>query len=221
MLIAGTAKAGMGPCHADANDGLTCGAGIGAARVIDNTLSPDKRIAFAWRAPHDAPTEMPDDGAELDLLLVRLSDGAILHRRPTQYWDIGATHVNRLLELAVWSPASHWVARVYQSRFETSAFELFALGAGDAVSGPLDLRALIEPALRAQWKAKQPYDDYVFWAETDGASIDDAGRIHVTVLMWIPKDGPEEHFDVTVEVTRKPGGLRGRVAAIAPKTDKD
>ena len=41
------ARAEMGPCKLDANEELTCGAGAGAARVIDDTQSPNKKLAFA------------------------------------------------------------------------------------------------------------------------------------------------------------------------------
>jgi hypothetical protein len=45
------ARAGTGPCKPDQFNGLTCGDGPGAARVIEGTMSPSKQIAFAWREP--------------------------------------------------------------------------------------------------------------------------------------------------------------------------
>jgi hypothetical protein len=55
-----SAWAGGGPCKPDQFYGLTCGDGPGAARVIDRTISPSKRLAFAWREPGKSPTEDPD-----------------------------------------------------------------------------------------------------------------------------------------------------------------
>ena len=45
------AHADMGPCKPDKHDGLICGSGDGAARVIDDTTSPSKQLALAWRTP--------------------------------------------------------------------------------------------------------------------------------------------------------------------------
>jgi hypothetical protein len=45
----------MGPCR-EANDGaILCGEGENSARVIDGTISPSKRLAFAWRQPDGLP----------------------------------------------------------------------------------------------------------------------------------------------------------------------
>ena len=71
------AKAEVGPCQLDQRGGLICGEGAGAARVVDETISPFKRFAFAWRSPDRPPTEQPDEGA-VESLLIRLSDGATL-----------------------------------------------------------------------------------------------------------------------------------------------
>ena len=76
------ARAETGPCRPDTHDGLICGSGAGAARVIDGTLSPDKRLAFAWRASKSPLSEIPDDNEEVELLLVRLAGGAILAAAP-------------------------------------------------------------------------------------------------------------------------------------------
>jgi hypothetical protein len=51
-----SAQAETGPCKPDAFEGVTCGDGPGAARVIAGTVSPSKQMAFAWRAPGTAPT---------------------------------------------------------------------------------------------------------------------------------------------------------------------
>jgi len=61
---------------------MTCGQGPGAARVVDETTSPSKRFAFAWRAPDRPPTEPPDETGNsmltVESVLIRLSDGIVL-----------------------------------------------------------------------------------------------------------------------------------------------
>src|SRR5262249_37829369 len=51
----------LGACAPDAHEGLTCGTGDGAARVIADTVSPSERLALAWRSPGGPPTEQPDE----------------------------------------------------------------------------------------------------------------------------------------------------------------
>jgi hypothetical protein len=58
------ASAEMGPCRPDKFNGLICSAGPGAARVIDDTLSPDNRFAFGWRTPNGDPTRQPTEAIE-------------------------------------------------------------------------------------------------------------------------------------------------------------
>jgi hypothetical protein len=95
-LASGLAAAEVGPCRPDNRHGLACGDGDGAARVIEKTMSTSKRLALAWRSMDHPPTEPAEDDDNLELLLIRLKDGAVLSRRMTYYWDTGETHVNRL-----------------------------------------------------------------------------------------------------------------------------
>jgi len=108
--------------------------------IIDGTLPPDKHLAFAWRTSKSPPTEGPGDDEAVELLLLRLGDGAILARRPKGYWDTGTLHVNRLQEQALWLPDSSFVVRAFQPHFDTPTFEAFAIAKRDNVSGPLNLR---------------------------------------------------------------------------------
>src|SRR5450759_442890 len=83
------ARADMGPCRLDANEELTCGIGAGAARIIDDTQSPHKKLAFAWRLPNADPDALPDEDDKIDLLLVRLAGGVILGKSYTGFWANG------------------------------------------------------------------------------------------------------------------------------------
>jgi hypothetical protein len=69
------ARADMGPCRKVADGSLMCGEGRDSALVLKGTISPSKRLAFAWREPDDVPKFDPGD---VELMLVRLADGAIL-----------------------------------------------------------------------------------------------------------------------------------------------
>lgn len=208
------ARAGMGPCTPDKFEGLTCGSGLNAARVINDTLSLDKRLAFAWRAPGAEPTDQPDSDDTIELLLVRLADGAILAKAATQYWDTGETHANRLREQVSWSPDSRTAVRVLRQRFDTGSFDVFALTEKDAATA--DLLKIVEPALRARLEKKIGNTEaYVLSVDhAEKVKVSNAGVIQAGVSLWHPKEGPEERYAVTLRVTRGKEGLSAKIESI-------
>ena len=122
----------------------------------------------------------------------------------------------------MWAADRSMVVRAFQARFETPTLEVFAIGAGDKVMGPLNLRPLVERAVRARWKGARPFQDYVFSAGVDGdAKINGSGELRFALLVWIPKMGRHENFDVVIRITRAPDGLRGSVTSITPRPDKN
>ena len=131
----------------DANEDLQCGTGAGAARVIDGTQSPNKQLAVAWRLPDAEPAEQPDDDDQIELLLVRLRDGAILGKSYTGFRANARCRSNNKLEEITWSRNGRLAARLFQTQFETDSFELFALGAKGELAGQVDLHKIVEPAM--------------------------------------------------------------------------
>jgi hypothetical protein len=207
------AVAPLGPCRPDQNEGLICGDGKGAARVIADTVSPSRRLALAWRAPGSAPTEPPDDGDDIERLVIRLADGAVLVRSKGDYWDTGETHVNRLQEHAAWSPDSRLMVESFDSRFSTDLVELHAISADDTASQRLDLLKIIQPATERQLKRTvKDASAYAFFLEK--VTVDNRGVVRAAVQMWVPKDGPSASFAVTLAVTRKADKLAARVVVV-------
>src|SRR5450631_3062061 len=187
------ARAEMGPCRLDANEELTCGAGVGAARVIDDTQSPNKKLAFAWSLPNADPDAQPDEDDKIDLLLVRLADGLMLGKSYTGFWANGHGRSEHKLEEITWSRNGRLAARVFQTRFETDTFELYAVGAKDRKSTRLNLRKIVEPAVREQMTGHVNADEgYVFSVQAGkNLKLGNDGMMRLTVMMWIPKDGPD------------------------------
>ena len=206
----------LGRCQPDAREGLTCGTGDGAARVIADTASPSERLALAWRSPGRPPTEQPDDD-EIELLLIRLSDGAILSRQKGAFWATGETHANRKYEKAAWSPDSRLMVETYDTRFSTDGITVYAIGADDTAR-TLDLLKMVEPAVRAQLR-RIVKDERAYVFSIHRLSIDGRGRIRTTVMMWVPKDGPSQAFELTVEVSRK-AALAARITSIRRSREK-
>jgi hypothetical protein len=211
------ASAEMGLCGPDDYAGMTCGQGDGAARLIDGTISPSKRLALAWRSTGDPPTQEPSQG-DLEDLVIRIGDGAILAKQEGEYWDTGQRHVNRLTESAVWSPNSRLMIKTFDQRFNTSIVDVFAFDADDKVIGPLNLLKIMEPALHARLRHRVKNDDaYMFWASgRRHFTIDNRGVVHALVMMWVPKDGPESNYEMTLQVMRKGAALNVKVLSIRP-----
>ena len=216
IACAPRATAEMGPCQPDKFGGLTCGSGVGAARVIEDTLSPSKRLALAWRSTKGPPTEEPGDDPEI--LVVRIADGAILAASKGMYWNTGEMRANRLEEIATWSPNSRLLIRSFNSRFSTDNVDLYAFGANDEATGPFDLLKVIDPAVRTSLRRRvKDEQTYVFSISSDPAmSVGNSGLVRAAVMMWVPKDGPERNSTVTVRVIRGAKSLDARVVAVVP-----
>jgi hypothetical protein len=216
VAFAPWALAEMGPCQPDKFDGLTCRSGIGAARVIADTLSPSKRLALAWRSPKGPPTEIPSGDTEI--LVVRVADGAILATSTGTYFDTGESRANRLDESATWSPNSRLLVRTFDSRFSTDNIDLYSFGANDEATGPVDLLKLIEPAIRAHLKRRVKNEQkYVLSIANDPAmSVGNGGLVRARVTMSVPKEEPERNYNVTVRVMLGAKPLAARIVAVVP-----
>lgn len=199
----------IGPCVSDQAGVMTCGQGPGAARVVDGTTSPSKRLAFAWRAPGRLPTEDPREDF-VESLLIRLSDGAVLSSAKGEYWRTGDSVANHMGENVVWSPNSRLAIEEQDSKWSTDFLRLYAIQADDKVL-VLDLQKIIEPAVRKRLRQLGKNDgDYTFSVEAaDGSlpTVDDSGLVRVPVLMQIPKQDGYLDLDVTLQVSQKNGAL--------------
>ena len=213
------ARAETGPCKPDEFKGLVCGEGIGSARVIEGTTSPSGRLAFAWRSKSSAPHDLLTDREHYDLesLLIRLTDGAVLAAGKGEFWDTGEVHVNRHETHVAWSPDSRFAVEVQDFRWWTPALRAYAIGAGDKILA-LDLKAIIEPATRKYLTKSGEKEEQFYFAifgiyngEPPHITIDNRGLIKAVVMMEIPR--PETSYvmlDVTAKVIARDGTLTVR-----------
>ena len=139
------AMAELGPCRRDARETPLCGSGKGAARVVRDTVSPDKKFALAWRDPDKDPGDVTEDDADLELLLIRLADGVVLAKADTDYFRNPGVAANRREEFAIWSPDSRMVIRKLDVRYGTGEFTLYRIGPDGALAGDIDLTRLLSP----------------------------------------------------------------------------
>src|SRR5258708_27186019 len=93
---------------------LICGSGDGAARVIVKTISPSKRLAFAWRLANRPPIDRPEKSdPNLENLIVRIADGTVLAKSHGAYWDL-STKIAKAYLITAWSPDSRLLVKVEQ-----------------------------------------------------------------------------------------------------------
>jgi hypothetical protein len=223
--VASPVKAETGPCQPDKDGGLTCGSGLGAARVVEGTMSPSKRFAFAWRAPGSSPADDPDPD-KVENLLIRIADGAVLWSARGRYWQAAGSRSNHIDEGAVWSPNSRFAVEATDSKWSTDELRFFSIAEDDKVL-VLDLRAIIEPAVRKQLrqvvKNESAYTFSVTWfdAAPRRLTVDNRGKITAPVLMQLPKQDRDVMFDVTVQVGEKGGALAAGDVSVRRSRAKD
>jgi hypothetical protein len=199
-------------CVPDQQGVPVCGEGKGAMRVFGDTISPSKQYAFAWRSPDGLPSgdATPSD---VDNMLIRLSDGAVVAKLGGQYWATGAMRANRYDLVAAWSPDSKAVIEIANSRWDSDSFAYYLLDANAVTK--VDLRALVEPALKAKISAKER-SNYAFRVpEEKPVSLDISGHVSFTATVYRPKsDEASFDYEVRVDIARKNGKPAARIASM-------
>jgi hypothetical protein len=210
------AVAELGPCKADAQQTPLCGSGKGAARVVADTISPDKRFALAWRHPDMNPGDVTrDDASDLEILLIRLADGAVLAKADTEYFRNPGQNANRRDEYAIWSLDNRMVIRQYDIRFGTDVYRLYRIGADGALSGEIDLDKMIEDAIYARLqKIGRKREDYSMFYTNNGSTLGNDGTLRFKVVAFIVKKDPEVDYDVVIKVTPGATPMRARIVKI-------
>ena len=212
----GAARAEVGPCKADTPEMMLCGTGIGAARTIPDTLSPDKTIAFAWHAPQSEPDVVED--FENEWLLIRVADGVVLTRAPTDFFQTPKLRANRRHETAIWSPDSRMVVRQYDTRYDTEAFTLYRIDGKGGLAGETDLLKLVEPAVRARAKGRgRDIASYVFAIADGTPKIGGDGRLTFGAGLIVPKTDIDYEFEVVMRLGRDG---RARIVSIVEDVRK-
>lgn len=191
------ASAEMGPCVPVIFD-LICGSGDGAARAIVKTISPSRRLAFAWQLTNKPPGNIPEqDDPALENLIVRLDDGTALAKSHGSYWDL------RLL------------VKIEQ-RAQSASAEIFSFTEDDATTGPFNLVKVIEPALQAKMPKANTGNSTVAFSAHPATTIDDQGLLH-TVVSVIQEDGTEgPRYAAVVQVMRSTNAIDAKVVSVMP-----
>jgi hypothetical protein len=208
----GTAVAEMGRCAPAAFD-LICGTGDDAVRAIVKTISPSRRLAFAWRLMNKPPTDIPEqDDPALENLIVRLDDGAVLATSHGSYWDLG-TKIAKAYLITAWSPDSRLLVKIEQ-RVQSASAEVFSFVENDAATGPFDLVKVIEPAIQAK-DASAGSSSLVFSAHP-ATTIDDQGLLHTVVYTRYEDATEGTRYEVVVRIERSANAIDAKIASLKP-----
>lgn len=231
LVVIGTltyARAEPGPCKPDPFDGLTCGVGPGAARVIAGTISPSRKIAFAWLEPGRPPTDEPDI-YQVESVLLWLHDGTALAISPGDFWDTGTVRANRYDFHAIWSPNSRLVIELLDFRWSTEALRLHSLSEHGRPVLSLDLKPIVELAVRKELrKTVKNEASYAFEIQGDNSgelprlTIDDSGKMKARIEMQVPKEEyPKLYVDIIIQVREREGALEARPLSIRKSNEKN
>lgn len=213
-LLVVAAPAQAAPCETLADGAIVCGAGSDAMRVLSDTASPDLRFAVAWRDRNHSGSAEPDVD-DVDNVLVRLRDGAVLLTLGGNHWETGELRANRRDEIAVWSKDGRWMVEIANDRWDTFSLRAVALG-DDAVIGNADLLPLIEKetrALRSRRKGGPSGQSLSFRIDADEAPrLSTSGELALRALLFVPKseDG-QTAVDLRVQLKVKGGKLEPRL----------
>jgi len=211
LYAAQTAAAWGEACVADQRGGLVCGAGKDALRVFANTTSPSRNYAFAWRTAQGLPSgdDIPND---VENVLIRVSDGAVLAKLGGTYWETGGMRANRYDLLAAWSPDSRSVIEVANSRWDSDSFAYYRIDGATATR--LDLRALVEPVMTARLPPRNRQGNSFRVREDLPVTLDARGRLSFTAMLYVPKGETSNDYKVQVNVRTTDGKPSAQVVSM-------
>jgi hypothetical protein len=200
-------------CVADQHGGMICGEGKDAARIIDDTTSPDKKLAIAWRCAAGMPADEKEPAGDVEDVIIRLEDGAVLGKLGGQYWNTGTMRPNRDEFYASWSPDSRAVVEVSTGRWETTAFAYYAIDGSKATK--VDLLSQVASAAKAKIPASLRQIRVFRVMAEEGLKVDNRGRLGFTVLLFEPKqEETERAFAASVTIKTKNGQPAARVEQV-------
>jgi len=220
--LAGAAQAQVGPCVPDGHNGLVCGTGVGGARVVDGSVSPSKRFALAWSSRKTGPLDQNVDNWPYDLedMVIRISDGAVLARVPGIFFDTGQLHSNHESETGSWSPDSHYLVESVQDRYATPRFELYAIESGDQLIGPVDLNKIVEPVLRARLRDSGRDDEGYYLQLLEDShtgnpviTVDRHGIIRTQAMLHVAHSELQRTYDVALKIVQKGAALDAKLVS--------
>jgi hypothetical protein len=180
-------------------------------RVFADTISPSKQYPFAWRSPDGLPSG-DDAPSGVENILIRLSDGVVVAKLGGEYWATGQMRANRYDLIAAWSPDSKAVIEVANSRWDSDSFVYCAVDGATVATE--DLRALVEPAMKAKLpKAKREANSFRV-REDLPVKLDARGHARFTAMVYVPKGETSLDYKIQVDIVTKSGKPAARIVSM-------
>jgi hypothetical protein len=199
-------------CIPDQHGGLVCGVGKDAVRVLDDTTSPSKKLAIGWRCSAGLPADDKEPAGDVEDVIVRLEDGAVLGKLGGEYWNTGTMHPNRFDYVAAWSPDNRAVVEVANSRWDTNAFGYYAIDGGKVTK--IDLLALASQAVKAKIPAREREGQAFRVREDLDVKLDANGRLRFKAMLYVPKGEASRDYSVEVAIASTRGPPSARIVSI-------
>jgi hypothetical protein len=218
LYAAPTAAVQAQGCVADQGGDLVCGAGKSALRVFADTTSPSKNYAFAWRTAQGLPSgrDAPND---VENILIRVADGAVLAKLGGAHWETGEMRANRSDLMAAWSPDSRSVIEIANSRWDSDSFAYYRIDGGAATR--LDLRALVEPVLTARLPPRYRKGNSFRVLEDLPVTLDARGRVRFTAMLYVPKSEISNTYKVQLNIRDRGGKPSADVVSVVRRVKAD
>lgn len=208
-------------------------------RIIEGSLSPDKRFGFGWTfAASTTPVQrkviehgeggfvVADDGpGVVENALIRLSDGAVAARSRGKHFGDKAEY-NHTAFSALWSANGRYVLELNTGKWSTSVGDVYHVSEAGDVVGPFRLLELVRAAALKEMKrtAKKPASvdvkSYTFTlshpVDATAPAVEDSGLIRINVSSEVPKRESAESFEfaATIAIKRAAAGLFGEVISM-------
>lgn len=215
------ASAAAQPCQTDRFKDLVCGDGRDAVRVFEETMSPSKRYAIGWRMKRGKPllAEHPDT-EDVENVLIRLSDGAVLAVLGGNRWTRAGYRANQYDTDAVWSADERAVIESASQRWDTYALTYVTIANGDKAA-TADLLPLVLSAAKATLP-KKARDDYVLRVRHDRPALFEKGsRLRVGTVLYVPRGESDRWLDLTLRISEKGGVPKASVVGVTKGARKE
>lgn len=220
-----------------------CRSDVGEHRVIDGSVSPDGRHAFAWTFASRVPADKrsvetwgderqwaAEGPGVVENAIVRLADGAILRKTRGAHFGDDRLY-NHTQHSILWSPRGNHVLELHQRKWDTPVADAWRIDSDGRLVGPFRVGEIARKAAEAemQRKAKRPRQlkikDYVFQvrevSDPDrptppprAPAIDDAGNLEIEVVAEVPRAESREAFGFLVNLVLSQGDGRALSASV-------
>ena len=147
------------------------------------------------------PAVRPRYPNDVENVLIRVTDGAVLATLGGTYWETGEIRANRYELMAAWSPDSRAVIEVANSRWNSDSFAYYRIDGATATK--LDLRALVEPVMTARLPPRNRQGNSFRVHEDLPVTLDARGTLRFTAMLYVPKGETSNDYNVQVNVRRE------------------